>query len=385
MNRFLQTISLFVALLLSPWMATQSHAQGGIVVRDTSVADLSLDEVGILTANQGGLGPDIWRQTSHENLEKLILLLPKEQQSETLSNLKRRLLTTIAVAPRSVSEKKADLFILRLKQLAAMGAYEETFEMVERVPLELRSEEMLQIIIASRLVAGKTELACTAIKANMAQYQLIGWRKWMALCQAFEGNAAASKLTQKLLAENGFKVDDAFASLAKNLAAEGKVKEEAQRIWGAEVAETVLKLPDVEVVTPTQKFLDADLMFNAKLTSWWAGVDKDDPKARAQALVKLYGMLLGLGDVIHADDWLHLALFTIKKVDDISVHHQLIDALLALTGQKRKGEVLAVMLMMVGNEKVSSLPTATLNAMLTSLTQLGYQKEAESLAAEALQ
>lgn len=383
MSHYLLKTSLLLLSLFFVTVASSAHAV--IQVREVELAELSLDEVGVLTDKNGGLGADIWRNTPHHYVEKLIALLPQEVSSNTLRDMKKRLLATAAVPPLGSSEKKADLFTLRLRQLAKMGEHQMVADMVENVPNELRTEEMIQIIIAARLNAGEAESACQAITANVVMYESIEWRKWTALCQARNGQKAAAKLTLKLLADNGFEVNEDFQLLLDGMASEDKAKLDAEKKWQMNVSELVLRLPGIEVYTPSQKFLDADLMFNAQASSWWKRQDTKTPQGRVEALVKLYGILVGLGDTINADDWLDLALYTIKHVEEKSVHYQLADVVSALAAQGRKGDAVMIAIKIFGDKLAKEVPPAALRAVLAALSALGYEKEANLIAREALE
>ncbi len=383
MSRLFLKISL-LGLIFTANMQAVAYAQGGVVVREASLSQLSLDEVGTLDSKNGGLGADIWRNTPHHYIEKLVVLLPDDIKSDALRDIKKRLLLTAAVPPQGNSEKKADLFALRLRQVARMGEYEAAADLLERVPAELRTEEMVQIIIAARLMASQVNSACKAIKANVVNYQSIEWRKWVALCQAHEGNKAAANLTLKLLAEKDFDVDVSFQELLDGLATKGDKKLEAEKTWAQRLSQVVLKLPEIEIYTPSQKFLDADLLFNAKATAWWGKQNIDNEGVRAAAAVRLYAMLEALGDEIKADDWLDLALFGVKHGEN-GVRYQIGEALLALAKQERKGDVLALAVMVGANSPVSEMPTPILTMLITSLKQMGYASEAKAIALEALQ
>ncbi len=385
MSRSLNSPIFMSALVLCALMFVIQHAQAQIVVRENSLTPLSLDEVGTLTSRNGGLGADLWINTPHSYVEKFISFMPVNVQSPVLKDLQQRLLQTAAVPPRDNAEKKADLFMLRLRQLARLGAYEQTFEMVERVPTELRTEEMLQVIISARLIAAEIKPACSAIKASVSKYEQIMWRKWMALCQANDGNKAASSLTLKLLSESGFEVDAEFKQLMNDLAAGGDKKDKALQQWADNARDVVLRKSDVVVEVPAQRFLDSDILFNATLATWWGATETEKPVDKANALLKIYTILEGLGDKMAATDWIDISLYMLENKADKEASFTLSSAIDALTNLERKGDALALILLIAGEQKATSLPPVLLHSILHSLTHFGLRDEARALAVEALE
>ena len=58
MSRLILKISASVLLIVG--LQFQALAQSSVIVKEAALSSLSLDEVGVLTDRNGGLGADIW-------------------------------------------------------------------------------------------------------------------------------------------------------------------------------------------------------------------------------------------------------------------------------------------------------------------------------------
>lgn len=382
MTHSIRKISNTIALGLSGCLLSIAATAQPIVVKSVSLKTLSLDELGTLTDKNGGIGSNIWEHSDRHYMEGLLTFLPNEVSSPTLNELKKRLLLTSAIPPESHEEKPMDLFSLRLKKLALSGESDAVSDMLNLAPTERRTEEMQQIRIAALLNNDAVKDACKSIHNYVAVYDSVEWKEWLALCQSYEGDGAAAKLGIRLIKESDHKLPEGFQGWMTELSGKAKSKKAGLAKWEDAMNKTVLRLPEFETSEPELPN-SGDFSFDAKANSWRNGMRSASENDKAAALLKAYDIIRSLGGTISVASWQKVALYA-AHYGDQKTKMLLSSALPVSAGRGDKGEVIALTLIIAGNQKLTDIPHPIINDMVSALMAAGYEREARSLAAEAL-
>ncbi|WP_419905933.1 hypothetical protein [Kiloniella sp.] len=198
---------------------TETISSGGIQVN--SLGGLDLDTIGTLGLGQGGLGYDMWRQSSLQDVYSLISQMPVRYSSSVGNSLARRLLLSSAGRPIDDRPLKGEQSLLsrRLQKLAELGSYSDLENLFQRVPSRSDSEQQAKLRSDSLLMTGKSTEACQVIQ-NMASTGSDNfWIQGMIYCHFLQKQTDQALLGLDLLSETGAVSDPLFAELV--LAASG--------------------------------------------------------------------------------------------------------------------------------------------------------------------
>ena len=142
------------------------------------------DSAGILTAETGGLGVDIWRSTPLSTAIKILTELPVRIGSSTLSGLVRRIMLTAADPPKGQSDGE-QLAVIRLQRLAAMADYPAALDLLSVMPRQGRGEGLLRAEAELRFLSGDHIAACGLVSAEVLRSQADFWLNMEMLCQLY--------------------------------------------------------------------------------------------------------------------------------------------------------------------------------------------------------
>jgi hypothetical protein len=176
-----------------------------------------IESTGLLKAERdGSLGSNLWKGASRSSLTDLLTRVPAEEESRTITELKRRVLLTAASA-RNISgsgiEPGKDLLTLRLKKLMDMGFYREAFEMYAQLNGEAYDSKLGEAGIMAMLYAGEKSLACLEAKSAEQRFSAEPfWTEILAYCdvtlsakpapQSFAALRASNKKVFQQVANN---------------------------------------------------------------------------------------------------------------------------------------------------------------------------------------
>ncbi|WP_020593198.1 hypothetical protein [Kiloniella laminariae] len=199
---------------LEELIPSQAITSGGVQI--DSLGGLDFDTVGTLDLGQGGFGYDMWRQSSLQDVYALISNMPAQYSSRTGHSLARRLLLSSAGRPLDDRPLKSEegLLALRLEKLAAMGAYADLDNLLQRVPARSDNETQAKIRTDSLLMVGKHDEACQVIQGMAGNGQDSYWTRAMVFCHLFRGATDQALLGIDLLRETGTAEDPLFRELA---------------------------------------------------------------------------------------------------------------------------------------------------------------------------
>ena len=196
--------------------APPSSLGGGVQVE--SLGSINPDVAGTLGPSEGGFGPDMWTGTHWDVIENLMVQVPVTTASPTMRDLMRRLLLTGAEVPEGGAP--GALIALRATLLSAMGDFAGVNGLLERVPSQSVSGELLRVEVDTRFLTGDVARACQLAHAYIQERNTDYWQKAFIFCQALEGETDAALLGMSLLEEMGSD-DQVFFQLIQALAAPG--------------------------------------------------------------------------------------------------------------------------------------------------------------------
>ncbi len=197
-------------------------ARDGIEV--DQLDEMSLETLGVLDADSGALGADMWSGTPRRRVEALLPRLPDALDAPVLRDLARRLLLSPAVAPerRHAGSGSRDLLALRVDRLAAVGATDGLIRLIEALPRDTRSPGVSRHRVEALLLNHERAAACDAVRNAVRGSDGAFWQQALALCQFADGEIAQADLTVRLLRERTDDAHTAFAALYDAATAGGK-------------------------------------------------------------------------------------------------------------------------------------------------------------------
>jgi tetratricopeptide (TPR) repeat protein len=179
---------------------------------------LDPDSVGVLGEDAGGLGIGMWDGTPRALVERLIPALPAKTTWRAARDVMRRLLLSVATAPRGPRDKS--LVVLRAEELRAMGDAKGMKQLLDAAPGRSGDEQFARLRVDSLLLSGDTGQACDKIAAAVRDYPNGFWQRALVFCQIRAGKKEQARLGLALLRETGAGKDQAFPYLAAILLGE---------------------------------------------------------------------------------------------------------------------------------------------------------------------
>jgi hypothetical protein len=183
----------------------------GIQVDNLQV--VSPDSAGILSAENGGFGVDMWHGTSMTEALHLLQALPPRIASRTLASLVRRLLLTSAEPPMGEGNGE-QLAVSRLQRLSAMGDYAAALDLLSIMPRQGRGPGLLRMEAELRFLSGDHIAACSLVGDEVRRSSAEFWQKALVFCQVLSGEPEKAELGITMLREVGAE-DEIFYHLAE--------------------------------------------------------------------------------------------------------------------------------------------------------------------------
>lgn len=199
---------------------TATAGSGDDSIRTNVLGDLDPGSVGVLDANSGGFGVDMWRGTPRSLVEALMPDLVPAANSSAAHGLFRRLLLSAAETPSGPAPKnKPSLLALRLNRLLAEGDVLSARKLLQVVPTRHDEEGVARARVEVAFLTNDNAGACTEVRNRLDQYFGDFWRKSQVFCQLLSGDTDGAGVGASLLQEQG--VDDpAFFALVRMLSGE---------------------------------------------------------------------------------------------------------------------------------------------------------------------
>ncbi len=201
-----------------PAPETAAPAGNGLLplpVASDALGAVDPDSLGVLSADAGGFGPDLWDGVDRAQVRALLADMPGRYRNAALRGIAQRLLLTAAPAPAAGPNGAPDapgLLQLRLDALMAMGAVDDARRLLDTVPQGRMDAALIALRIDLMLLANTLDDACALTSQELERHPTPPLRRAAILCQARSGQTAASAFGLTLLRDEGL-TDPYFAAL----------------------------------------------------------------------------------------------------------------------------------------------------------------------------
>ncbi len=192
-------------------------------VETKTLTDVNPEVVGVLSANDGGLGAAMWRGTSRSVAEKTLDALSLPTPSPTLNNLARRLLLSAAALPDGNSSISQTMPSLRITKLLTLGDVAGAADLLKHTKPDYVNEIALRQTVEAMLVSRSPSFdVCKTIQDLIKTHSEPDWQKIMIVCQLRAKDSITAQLGLDVLHAQDVKDDLFFALAEKNIIAGGK-------------------------------------------------------------------------------------------------------------------------------------------------------------------
>jgi len=350
------------------------------VVTVSPLAQISLDEIGVLNENNGSLGNDLWNNSNYKFALSLLKNMPTNPQSDVVKNLNRRLLLTSAIPPLD-STATNELFSARLKILAKLNESSSIGDMMEKVPPARIKQQMEEIYLASLFIDNNYKKACSEADRLIDKYNSLFIRHSLIICSAEQNKQKEVDLAVNLLKEEGKELPAHISAIIK-IMSDGD-HEKAMDLWRG-----IIKTDNLSIDKKNDTTNSFDAITKAPLSRHniikWLQENKDLPTDRKLAgLADFYNIIESLGVLINKQEWEQFVLAALGENATIP-ENALVRNLDLASANNSKGEVVLLTSIALGNKTAKEISGNVLNASVRALNSLGMKKEAANLAAEGL-
>jgi hypothetical protein len=193
---------------------TQNRSSNAAIQVDT-LQTINPDTAGVLDAQEGGFGVNMWYGTSHRMLLTLIARLPVNIRSDVMRDLMRRLLLSIATLPEGMAGD-GTYVARRVGLLAEMGDTLSVNRLLNVTPGRSHIDQLMRYEADVRFLANDNSRACSMAAGQISTTASDYWQKAFIFCQALAGEHDKASLGVSLLQETGDQ-DGAFYTLVEAL------------------------------------------------------------------------------------------------------------------------------------------------------------------------
>jgi hypothetical protein len=369
-NKFVRkTIIFTLAIFLQ---ATHSYAEE-LTIKIGEVKEIPIDEIGILNQQNGGLRQDIWSGSDPTFIQNLLPTLPATIDSKTVQKLLKSVLLSSTAVLSTEDSPATSMFAQRLKILAKLGDFESVEKMVSLVPQKKVNEEMYKIYTTSYFVAGNYKDACLKTNEYLKQYSATFWKESQTVCYAIESKQTNVEFNLDLMKEDGYTLSKEYLSVIQ-LFSENKT-DLAKEQFNLILQNSVLKLPKALVSFP-----DVNDIKNSKLQ---ISFDKIKDLAIEQKTLKtldIFASAEAFDSRIPDGIWKQFVMFAATNNIPIPDYA----AFKLLEKSKADGEKILTIIHVFGKTKTNEIPQYLFIKILSTLNQMGFEKEALQLASERL-
>lgn len=370
LNKFSLKTSIFV---LAIFLQANNAYSEDITIRIGEVKDIPVEKIGILNPQNGGLKQDLWSNSDINFVQNVLPTIPTASDSKTAESLIKSLLLS-SITPLSTGDNPANLmFNTRLKLLAKMGDGESINKMIALVPSGKTNEEMYEILTAAYFVAEKYKDACLATNEYLKQYGATFWKEAQTICYAIENKQTNVDLNLNLMEEDGYTLSKEYQDVI-NLFSEDK-SDLAKEQFNLILQNGVLKTANL-----LAKFPDVNDIKNSKLK---ISIDKIKDLPIEQKTLKtldIFAIAESFDSTVPEDIYKQFVIFSASnniQIPDLA-------AFKFLDKSKADGEKILTILHVLGKSKINDIPQNLFIKILSTLNQMGLEKEALELARERL-
>jgi hypothetical protein len=181
--------------------------RGTVAVGEINVFDG--EPVGLLTDASGGLGRDMWINSSRQEIETLLKAIPITSSDKTIRGLARRVLLTESESP--VGSGKRALLTIRIEKLLKAGGVEEAGALAIKARLP-HDPDFARVQTEAILLAGDVADACGDATAERLSNGDLFWLELRGYCFAASGDQEQTDLVDQVIEAQG-DTDEAYRTL----------------------------------------------------------------------------------------------------------------------------------------------------------------------------
>jgi hypothetical protein len=163
--------------------------------------------MGILTAEDGGFGANLWQESGFEVVTSLLTEAPRQNPSPTLRGLMRRVTLSTASSPRGQTRQPvtntSPFLAARLGYLYDTGALRFVRAMYERLPSLMDNGELTRLQAEVALLAADETQACTLADEANRRHDDLFWLHLQALCRAAADDGEGADFAMDMARELG--------------------------------------------------------------------------------------------------------------------------------------------------------------------------------------
>jgi hypothetical protein len=188
------------------------------LVVDVKPLDASgLDGIGPLDEGNGGLGPDLWRNSDRTTIEKLLPTLALPENSPVLRSLARRLLLSAAAPPKGSGNGRS-FIIERAEALIGLGDVDGAAVLLKLLPDKEVDAVALRLMADLAWLADDVAGGCGIAERGLARFEHEPYfARATIFCQAQAGQRDKAMLGLDMLRDQSQADDPQFASLIDQL------------------------------------------------------------------------------------------------------------------------------------------------------------------------
>lgn len=381
----MQKIFSIVFILISLFPLASMSQENNVFsdkVAEKNLGEISLDEVGLLTAKESGFVANMWQGSDADFISIMLDKLPLQTKSAVIVDIKKRLLLSVATKPEG-GQGADSMFFARMKHLANNGDSNNIANILRKVPDNFRNERTDAIYAISLFASQNYTEGCKISQASMQKYNNIFWRKIILACQASNGKNNELELGLKLLKEDGLTVDPDFIKIINGLKGKEAEKSAAKKNFVKTISLEIF--PEKQKQYPFPRIINhAATMPDEYVNSWVASMNSTvDSAKRIEAMERFYALLESLGETITMKQWQEIAVYSLAN--NIKVPTFVWTSLLedAVAG-KRQGEVALIMINAVGDDGLEALSPELLRWLIYAADEINFKKDAQKIVSEAM-
>lgn len=175
------------------------------------------DTFGLIGADQGGFGVDVWQGADWRTVSRLMSQIPALTTSATMRALASRLLLSRAFVPAG-KPANASFVGLRVERLLDMARIEEALVLLKTVPVQRRDATFSKVEVETLFFDNRNAEACARVGEIAGRFADVYWNQAQAFCVALGGDQARTALIAELLRERKEEIEPAFFAALESLA-----------------------------------------------------------------------------------------------------------------------------------------------------------------------
>ncbi|MDB2414512.1 hypothetical protein N9W34_01940 [Rickettsiales bacterium] len=373
--------SSFIFILSVFLIIAYSQTSYAVQISVRSVDSISIDGVGLLSPENGGIEYGAYKNSDHALISSLLSNLYDYPASNAMQKLKIRLLLSKTL-PIDGKKGSVSIFISRIKNLARIGDSKSINAMLAIIPIPQQSEEMQEILTAAYFINSQLADACKIAQkydSNILNF----WKLASIICKAQQGKLQEAELEAELFSESGATLPKDFKIMLPNFTFTPKHQALAQISWEKYINDNVLNLPVIKVPFPMPDEDEKSLLKNVEHLAWWNQKEKLSEQDIFNKASSFYILLHSSG---YEPAYKQLRMLMIYALDQKLEIPQTLQQILLLDAviSKRQAEAILLILNIAANKYANELDFSLFSNITRSLSVLGLTDEAKLFVQERL-